>query len=151
MLSAMKSEGIPISPAAISRALVATAKDVDDPLAIGLIQTEAMHKYLVDHKDFPDIHADFDVQVQIPGSPAPDFASSRGSRGGLRGIYLREAEETSKVYEASCWIKASFPTNTETEKAYNLDLKLALVATDSWVRVPNYLSLPSAGTYLREQ
>lgn len=145
VLSAMKAEGIPISSARIHRAIQATVKDVKDPQNIGLIQTEALYQYLVETRDISDSDADFDVRVISQGHPAPDFSKPLHQREGNRGVYLREPEETSRLYEAACWVKPSFPTHEATEKMYKLDLKLALASTESWVRTPEYLSIPSNG------
>lgn len=71
VLSALKAEGIPWTPARMHHALRATSKDVDDPQPVGLIQVEALHKCLVDHKDRFDCDADFDVHITPPGRAAP--------------------------------------------------------------------------------
>lgn len=148
VLSAMKAEGIPVSSARIHKAIQATVKDVRDPQNIGLIQTEALYQYLVETKDIFDSDADFDVRIISQGRPAPDFSKPIHQREGDRGVYLREPEETSKLYEAACWVKPSFPTDADTEKTYKLDLKLALSSTEPWVRTPEYLSVPSNGMYI---
>lgn len=145
VLSALKAEGISWTPARVHHALRATSKDVDDPQPVGLIQVEALHKYLVDRKDRFECDADFDVHITPPGRAAPDFSKSLSEREGLRGVYLREKEETSRLYEASCHVRPSFSTNMETEKLLALDLKLALAASEPWVKVPNFVSLPSNG------
>ena len=141
----MKSEGIPVSAARIHKAIQATVKDVKDRQHIGLIQTEALFQYLVETKDLFDSDADFDVSIISQGHPAPNFSMPLHQREGKRGVYLREPPETSRLYEAACWVKPSFPSNTDTEKMYNLDMKLALTATEAWVRTPEFLSLPSNG------
>lgn len=145
VLSALKAEKIGYTPARIAKALKASSKDVDDPQNVGLIQVEALYKYLVAHKDQPDEDADFDVAVVKQGTPAPDYGRTLSEREGMRGVYLREKEETSRLFEAAVWVRPSFPTVQQTEKLYNLDLKLALAASEPWVKTPSFLSLPSAG------
>lgn len=142
----MKAEGIPISSARIHKAIQATVKDVKDPQNIGLIQTEALYQHLVETRPLFDSDADFDISIISQGHPAPDFSKPLHQREGMRGVYLREPEETSKLYEAACWVKPSFPSNADTEKMYKLDMKLALASNESWVRTPEFLSLPSNGT-----
>lgn len=145
VLSALKSEGIPYSPARVIKAIQATAKDVNDPQNVGLIQVEDLYKYLAATKDHFDMDADFDVSIVSQGRSSPDFSKKLGEREGMRGVYLREPAETSRLYEAAVWVKPSFGTDKETEKMYNLDMKLALAASEPWVKTPAFLSLPSAG------
>jgi tripeptidyl-peptidase-2 len=145
VLSALKAEGIAYTPARVIKGIVATAKDVNGSPNVGLIQVEALHKYLVDSKDQAVLDADFDISIQRQGRPAPDFTKPLGQREGMRGVYLRQPEETSKVFDAICYVKPSFSSFAETEKMYGLDLKLGLASTDSWVRTPAYLSLASSG------
>lgn len=141
----MKAEKIPVSSARIHKAIKATAKDVKDPQNIGLVQVEAMWQHLSETKDIEDSDAEFEISVISQGRPAPQFSKPLHEREGVRGVYLREPGETNKLYEAACWVKPSFPTVAETEKIYKFDMKLALTATEAWVRVPDYLSLPGNG------
>lgn len=145
VMSAMKAEGIPITPARIDQAIRATVKDVKDPQNIGLIQVEALYQHLVDTRDLFECDASFEVNIISQGHPAPNFNKPLHEREGTRGVYLREYEQTNKLYEAACWVKPSFGNSTDTEKMYKLDMKLALSSSESWVRVPEYLSLPYNG------
>lgn len=145
VMSAMKAEGIPITSARIHQAIQATVKDVKDPQNIGLIQVEALYQNLLQTKDAFDCDADFEVSIISQGHPAPKFDKPLHEREGVRGVYLREPEETGRLYEAACWVKPSFSSSAETEKMYRLDMKLALASTESWVRTPEFLSLPSNG------
>ena len=145
VLSALKAEGIPWTPARVHHALRMTAKDVDDPQPVGLIQVEALYKYLVEHKDRFECDADFDVHITPPGRQPPDFSKPLGEREGLRGVYLREKNETNRLYEASCHVRPSFSSVKETEKLLQLDLKLALASSETWVQAPKFVSLPSNG------
>ena len=147
VLSALKAENISYSPARIIKALQATNKDVDDPQNVGLIQVEALYQFLAANKEHSDNDADFEIRIHRQGRTPPDFSKPFSDREGARGIYLRELEETSKLFEAACFIKPSFSTTKETKNMYSLDLKLALATTEAWVRAPDYLSLASAGQY----
>ncbi|KAL7008696.1 hypothetical protein EMMF5_001958 [Cystobasidiomycetes sp. EMM_F5] len=145
VLSALKAEKIQFSPTSVIKAIGATSKDVDDPQNVGLIQVEALHKYLIAHTEHPDVHADFEISVIRQGNPAPVLSKPIHERGGDRGIYLRELAETSRLLEAAVWVKPTFSTDRDTEKLYNLDIKLAISATEAWVRAPSFLSLPGGG------
>jgi tripeptidyl-peptidase-2 len=145
VLSAMKDEKIPITSARVHKAIQASVKDVKDPQHIGLIQVEALYQHLNETKNLVDNDADFDISIVTMGQPAPNFTKPLHEREGVRGVYLREPEETSKLYEATCWVKPSFPTTEDTERMYGLDLKLALASSEPWVLTPDYISLPSNG------
>lgn len=145
VLSALKADNIPYTPAGVIRAIKATAKDVDDPQNIGLIQVEALHKHLVDGQQYADAGAELEICVRSQSAPMPDFSKPPGMRGTTRGIYLREKLQTDSLYEAAVFVKPSFSTNKDTEKLYNLDMKVALVSTVAWVRTPSFVSIPGGG------
>lgn len=138
LLSAMKAEGIPITPSRVYKAVRATGKDVSDPLGVGFLQVDQAWDHIVAHKDLADQDAEFRVRVTPPGKPVGRAATDR------RGIYLREPAETQRVSQCNVTVRPTFK-EAETERAYAIELRCALVATASWVKVPEFLLLGGNG------
>ncbi|KAE8227429.1 hypothetical protein CF326_g7568, partial [Tilletia indica] len=139
IVSGMKKEGIPVTATRIIKAIIATAKDVGDPLGVPFIQTDKAFEYIREHKDRPDQDAEFHVSV----TPAGKMPGNAGTD--KRGIYLREKHETHRLNQYTVTIKPSFNKPHETEKALNLQIKCSLSATESWIQVPQFLLLGGNG------
>jgi tripeptidyl-peptidase-2 len=138
LLSGMKQEGIPITSARVHKAIVATAKDFNDELGIGFIQTDKAWEYIVANQAREDADFEFTVAVSPPGKPVGRPSTDK------RGIYLREKLETARVNQFMATVKPLIK-GTEPEKAYHLQLKCNLKSDASWVTSPEFLLLGSNG------
>ncbi|KAG4304796.1 hypothetical protein PORY_001849 [Pneumocystis oryctolagi] len=131
ILSALKAQKIKYTPLRIYKAIENASKDIGDPMNVGFLQVEKSYEYFLQHREFLD--QDFDFKITVNNS------SSRN-----RGIYLREYDETHHLYQVTVEVKPSLKEE-ETMEKYNLELRLILLSSKSWVKVPNYLLLNSAG------
>ncbi|PWY98768.1 hypothetical protein BCV70DRAFT_178492 [Testicularia cyperi] len=136
LLSGLKAEKIPITPARVFNAVHVTGKDVNDPLGVPFIRVDAAWNYLVNNRDRADQDAEYRVAVTRAGKPL--------GRMDKRGIYLREKNETHSVQQCNITVRPTFKPQ-ETEKIFNLELRCALASTQSWVQVPEYLLLGGNG------
>jgi len=133
VLSALKAESIPWTPSRIKKAIEMTSKDIGDPFGVGLIQTEKAYEYLVEHKGVAVEDAEFEIKVTPVG---------RGEA--MRGVYLREAYNTSSIQQFQVEITPRFKKE-ETSKLYEVDLDCSIMASASWVSVPPFLALAGNG------
>ncbi|SNX81849.1 related to Tripeptidyl-peptidase II [Melanopsichium pennsylvanicum] len=136
LLSGMKAHNIPITPARVFNAVRMTGKDVNDPLGVPFIRVGAAWDYLVQNKDHVEQDAEYRVAVTRAGKPL--------GRMDKRGIYLREKQETHNVQQTNVTVRPTFKQG-ETEKAFDLELRCALAATQPWVSVPEFLLLGGNG------
>lgn len=139
LLSGMKKEKIPITAARVYKAVRATAKDVNDDLGIPFIQVDKAWDYIVAHKDLPDQDAEFRVAVTGAGKPVGHRSENK------RGIYLRDAHQVNRVNQFTVTVKPTFRDFGEGEQAYNLQLPVSLVPTESWVHAPEFIFLGGNG------
>lgn len=138
VLSALKADKLKWTPARCSRrlcvrpcflrqmrrvqkAIQTTAKDVSDPQNVGLLQVERLYDYLVRHRDTPDQDAEWTIQVTPQGRGEP-----------MRGVYMRQLEETSKLQQFAVNVAPKFKVE-ETDSVANLDMDLVLTSTQSTV------------------
>ena len=76
---------------------------------------------------------------------------SVNKRGTQRGVYLRELDEVSQIQYLAATIVPSFMNEEDYENPkynkakFNYDVRVALVATESWISAPDYLYLGSHG------
>ncbi|SPO20194.1 related to Tripeptidyl-peptidase II [Ustilago trichophora] len=136
LLSGMKAQNIPITPARVFNAVRVTGKDVNDPLGVPFIRVDAAWDYLVQNKDREDQDAEYRVAVTRAGKAL--------GRMDKRGIYLREKDETYNVQQTNVTVRPTYKAG-ETEKTFDLELRCALAATQPWVQVPEFLLLGGNG------
>lgn len=136
LVSACKAESIPPTPFRIFRAIQETGVDVQDPQGVKFLDVEKAWEYIVAHRDDP--YADADMQVSITPAGKPLGVVDR------RGVYLRGTEETHRTTQFLVTVQPSFRAG-ETKRAYALDVKASLCATQPWVHVPDFLALGSNG------
>ncbi|UZJ51089.1 hypothetical protein CBS101457_000409 [Exobasidium rhododendri] len=139
LLSGMKKEEIPITAARVYKAIRATAKDVNDDMSVPFIQVDKAWDYLVAHKDRPDQDAEFRVSV-IPPGKVPGRAGTTE-----RGIYIREKQSAYRLNQYNVTVQPTFKTIGETERAYDLQLPVTLIASEPWIKTPQYLFLGGNG------
>lgn len=133
LLSGLKSKSIPYNHISILRALQNTASIVEstDRFAqgAGLIQIPDAFNYLTSEAATSDELIEIDVDV--PGHQ--------------RGIYLREAYESTHVYEPTLFLKPRFIDGTSNERQLAYEIPLRLEATADWVDVGPLMMLAHDG------
>ncbi|CAG8674187.1 18099_t:CDS:10, partial [Racocetra fulgida] len=124
LLSGLKAENREYSPYMIKNALVNSSKQINENFGVGLLQVEKTWDYLEKFYEVPDK----DVVYE-------------------RGIYLRESYETSSPQTINVFISPKFmkeidPTSGENnQKKFELERRLALISTQTWVRTTDFLFL----------
>ncbi|KAG1467187.1 hypothetical protein G6F56_004548 [Rhizopus delemar] len=137
LVSALKAQNLEYTPYRLKNAVVQSGKSVEDPLGVGFIQVDKAYEYLENYKDRKDLDHLFKITVQ--------------KRGLKRGIYLREHDETNQVQYITTKVQPQFmgefdPENPKYNEAkFNYEARVALIASESWITVPDYLYLHSGG------
>ncbi|KAI8069082.1 uncharacterized protein B0P05DRAFT_551505 [Gilbertella persicaria] len=137
LVSALKAQKQNYTPYRVKNAVVQTGKSVDDPLDVGFIQVDKAWEYLESYKDRKDMDLLYRVTVQ--------------KRGAQRGIYLRELDEVSQIQYLYTTVTPHFMEEEDLENPkynkakFNYDVRVALVASESWITVPDYVYLCSSG------
>ncbi|KAG9286248.1 hypothetical protein G9A89_014234 [Geosiphon pyriformis] len=138
LLSGLKAENKKYTPYRIKNAIVNSAKSIDDPFGVGFIQVDKAWNFLQSHYDRSEQDLSFEVKI---------LASPRNKR----GIYLREADETSSVQIFNVEIEPKFmepidPTSGDNNsQKYEFESRVALITTENWVRSPDFLLFGSPG------
>jgi len=134
IVSALKANAIPFTPYRITKAIQRTAKSINNPMNVGLIQVENAYNDLIEYKD--DKTQDISFRIEI----------SECNNG--RGIYIRDIVNSNKTTQYSINIKPTF-MKTEDEilnqQRLEFESKIALVSTVGWIRCPKYLLLNNGG------
>ncbi|KAJ4800193.1 Tripeptidyl-peptidase 2 [Rhynchospora pubera] len=141
LVSAMKAEGIEVSPYSVRKAVENSAVSISDipeetlTSGQGLLQVDSAYKYIQQARDLPPIS--YPVKITQVGKTTPT----------LRGIYLREYSACLQSSEWTVQVQPKFH-----EGASNLDLLvpfeecIQLQSSDeSVVQVPEYLLLINNG------
>ncbi|KAI9495709.1 hypothetical protein BDB00DRAFT_870251 [Zychaea mexicana] len=137
LVSGLKAKNQSHTPYRLKTAIVQTGKSVNDPLNVGFIQVDKAWEYLETYEHCKDLDIMFKVGVL--------------KRGNQRGIYLRERDETSQVQYLAVKVRPTFMGETDPENPkynwakFEYDARIALVASESWIGVPDYLYLSSGG------
>jgi tripeptidyl-peptidase-2 len=113
-----------------------TAKDISDPFQVGLIQVDKSWEYLHTHYDRVDQDVLFDVRCS--------------NHNNARGLYLREAGEMTRPVHLALKLTPKYmkPTDiqdTDNQRQLDLELRLVLTSSESWVRTPDYLYTGASG------
>ncbi|PKI84840.1 tripeptidyl-peptidase II [Malassezia vespertilionis] len=137
LVSGLKDQGIPVTPWRVYRAIQETAQDVADPLGVRFIDVDKAWDYLMEHRDDAYADARFDVHITPAGKPLNGSAD-------MRGIYLREAAETQRVNQCTVHVAPKFK-EADTERAFHLEIRAALKASEPWIHVPTFLALGCNG------
>ncbi len=138
LVSAMKANGIPVTPARVLKAVRDTGKDVNDDLDVPFFQVDKAWDHLVEHKDHAAQDAEFRVSITPPGKPVGRVNTDK------RGIYLRERFECDRLSQFQATVRPTFKA-LETERTWALQLRCSLVATQSWIKVAPYVLIGSQG------
>ncbi|KDN43196.1 hypothetical protein K437DRAFT_225743 [Tilletiaria anomala UBC 951] len=138
LLSALKQNKMPYTPARVIKAVREAGKSVDDPLDVPFIQVDKAWEYLQEYAAHPAADAEVRVAITPPGKPLGRVNTDK------RGCYLRERHECSRVNQFQATVKPTFKTH-ETERSWALQLRCALVATQSWIKAPQFVLLGANG------
>ncbi|XP_010449151.1 PREDICTED: tripeptidyl-peptidase 2 [Camelina sativa] len=141
LLSAMKAEGIPVSPYTVRRALENTSTPVGDlpedklTTGQGLMQVDKAYEYLKKFQDCPCVN--YQIKVNLSGKTIPPS----------RGIYLREGTACRQSTEWTVQVDPKFHEGASNLKELvPFEECLELHTTDEGVvRVPDYLLLTHNG------
>ncbi|MEO1584790.1 MAG: S8 family serine peptidase [Planctomycetota bacterium] len=133
ILSKLKAEGIPSHPAEIKRAIIETAVALPDqsPWAhgAGMLQVDAAYEHLVNYRD--DRFTDVTFHAKAPGN--------------MRGIYLREPNETDEPIEMSVSFTPEWLDDADNRRKTDFDMRLAIEATEPWIETASTHTLNAAG------
>ncbi|XP_058082097.1 tripeptidyl-peptidase 2 [Magnolia sinica] len=141
LISAMKAEGIPVSPYSVRKALENTTVPVgdlpEDTLSTGrgLMQVDSAHEYIQRSKNLPCVW--YRVKINQSGKTTPTF----------RGIYLRESSECRQTTEWTVQVEPRFHEEaSKLEELVPFEECIQLYTSNNLVaRAPEYLLLTHNG------
>jgi len=134
IISALKANNIPFTPYRIQKAIQRTAKSINNPMNVGLIQVENAYNDLINFKD--DKTQDISFKIQIPEC------------NNARGIYIRDIVTANKTTQYTINVKPSFMKTDDdilNQQRLEFESKIALVSTVGWIKCPKYLLLNNGG------
>ncbi|XP_042510355.1 tripeptidyl-peptidase 2 [Macadamia integrifolia] len=141
LISAMKAEGIPVSPYSVRKAIENTAVSVgsllEDKLSTGqgLMQVDKAHEYIQQSKNFPCVW--YKIKINQAGKSKP----------ASRGIYLRDASACQQTTEWTVEVEPKFhedASNLEQLVPFEECIQLH-TSENAVVRAPEYLLLTHNG------
>ncbi|KAG0053104.1 tripeptidyl-peptidase II Tpp2 [Linnemannia elongata] len=136
ILSGLKAENKAYTPYRVHRALVNAAKDIQDQFRVGFLQVEKTFEHLMTYHAYDEQDVTYKIQI--------------AERENARGIYLREWEECNKAHTLTVKVEPKFMKDIDynkpdiNEKKLAFECRMALVATESWIRVPDFLFMNGA-------
>ncbi|KAG9320905.1 hypothetical protein KVV02_004556 [Mortierella alpina] len=136
ILSGLKAENKAYTPYRVHRALVNASKDIQDQFRVGFLQVEKTFDHLLTYHAYEEQDVDYKIQI--------------AERDNARGIYLREWEECNKAHTLTVKVEPKFMKDVDynkpdiNEKKLAFECRMALVATESWIRVPEFLFMNGA-------
>ncbi|XP_041002868.1 tripeptidyl-peptidase 2-like [Juglans microcarpa x Juglans regia] len=141
LLSAIKAEGIPVSPYSVRKAFENTAVSVgslpEDKLTTGqgLMQVDKAHEYIQKSRDVPSVC--YQIKINQSGKSTPTY----------RGIYLREASACQQSTEWTVQIEPKFHEDASNlEELVPFEECIELHSSEkAVVRAPEYLLLTYNG------
>ncbi|KAG8652896.1 tripeptidyl-peptidase 2 isoform X2 [Manihot esculenta] len=141
LVSAMKAEGIPVSPYSVRKALENTSVPIGELLADklstgqGLMQVDKAFEYIRQSKNIPSVC--YDIKVNQSGKSSPTS----------RGIYLREASACQQSSEWTVQVLPKFHEGASNlEELVPFEECIELCSTEkSVVMAPEYLLLTHNG------
>ncbi|MEW5301337.1 MAG: hypothetical protein WDW36_004201 [Sanguina aurantia] len=168
LLSGLKALGSTISPARVRRAVENTCLPLggDAPDAVltygrGLLQVPEAFAYMTqedaaaqaeswssapaameDDKAAAAVSAELDVRYDVSVSAAE---GGRNGGRGMRGIYLREAHETSKPSSFSCSVTPRLHETADNRLRLRIEDRVALTTTAPWLSCPSAVLMHHSG------
>ncbi|RUS20247.1 subtilase family-domain-containing protein [Endogone sp. FLAS-F59071] len=137
LVSGLKAQEQEFSPFRIKTAVVNSAKSVNDPSGVGLIQVDKAWEYLQTYYDRPKMDILFETSIT--------------NRNFARGVYLREFDECNRIHHLNVLVESTFmhdrdpTTGDHNDQKFAFESRIALVATETWARTPDFLILHSGG------
>ncbi len=136
ILSGLKAEDSPYTPASVRRALQYTAVDIpgaeDQAEGAGLVQVDLAYDHLVAHAGDPAEGLMFEVAVNDD-----------------RGVYLREPEEVNREHELLADVIPKFHPDATSEEKLALALDCTLHCEADWVNCGDAVVIMSSGGLFR--
>ena len=133
ILSKLKQDSVEYTPHSVKRALMNSAVLMPGQSrwaqGSGMIQVDSAYEHLVNYEEGDDR----DVFYTITGP------------GGDRGVYLREPYENNKPLEQRISINANFHEDATSRKKVDFEMRLALSASEPWVKVTDFANLAAGG------
>lgn len=141
LISAMKAEGIPVSPYSVRQALENTTISIGDKpedkltTGQGLLQIDRAHEYVQQSRNFPSVW--YRIAVNHSGKSGP----------ASRGIYLRSASSSQQISEWTIQVDPRFHEDaSKLEQLVPFEECIQLYSSEkSVVRAPEYLLLTHNG------
>ncbi|KAF8951102.1 tripeptidyl-peptidase II Tpp2 [Podila verticillata] len=136
ILSGLKAEKKAYTPYRVHRALINASKDIQDQFRVGFLQVEKTFDHLLTYHAYEEQDVDYKIQI--------------AERDNARGIYLREWEECNKAHTLTVKVEPKFMKDIDynkpdiNEKKLAFECRIALIATESWIRVPEFLFMNGA-------
>ncbi|KAG0030452.1 tripeptidyl-peptidase II Tpp2 [Podila clonocystis] len=136
ILSGLKAEKKAYTPYRVHRALINASKDIQDQFRVGFLQVEKTFDHLLTYHAYEEQDVDYKIQIV--------------ERDNARGIYLREWEECNKAHTLTVKVEPKFMKDIDynkpdiNEKKLAFECRIALITTESWIRVPEFLFMNGA-------
>ncbi|KAK3818533.1 MAG: subtilase family-domain-containing protein [Benniella sp.] len=136
ILSGLKGEQKSYTPYRVHRALINASKDIQDQFHVGFLQVDKTFDHLLKYHAYEEQDVHYNIQI--------------AERENARGIYLREWEECSKAHTLTVKVEPKFMKDIDynkpdiNDKKLAFECRMALVATESWIRVPDFLFMNGA-------
>ncbi|MFT4691916.1 MAG: tripeptidyl-peptidase-2 [Limisphaerales bacterium] len=139
LLSAAKAEKIRYSPARVRRALMNTAEPIADVSVFaqgrGMIQIDRAWEFLKENRRTMDHDLRFRIDVT--------------NRDHARGVYLREAFELKRPFEAAISVIPEFHERADNRQKVKFGMQIELQCDADWVDIPDHLMLMHGGRNFR--
>ncbi|XP_044468114.1 tripeptidyl-peptidase 2-like isoform X2 [Mangifera indica] len=141
VISAMKAEGIPVSPYIVRKAIENTSAPIggvaEDKLSTGqgLLQVDKAFEYIQQYQNIPCVS--YEIEINLSGTTTPSY----------RGIYLREASACQQPTEWTVQVEPKFHEDASNlEERVPFEECIELHSTEKEVvRAPDYLLLTHNG------
>ena len=132
-LSGLKQKGINSSPYQIKAALRHCGKQIVDPFNTPLLQVPKTFSYLVEQAGHGNGKVHYNIEI---------------GKDNHRGVYLRDAYETSLLHEFRAEVKPFFPRHADPAtnvQRIAFEARVALKPSQSWISCPDFAILSTGG------
>ncbi|KAG0233916.1 subtilase family-domain-containing protein [Mortierella sp. GBAus27b] len=136
ILSGLKAENKFYTPYRVHRAVINASKDIQDQFHVGFLQVNKTFDHILKYHDYEEQDVDYNIQIV--------------ERDNARGIYLREWEECTRAHTLTVKVEPKFMKDLDyskpdiNDKKLAFECRMALVATESWIRIPEFLFMNGA-------
>lgn len=133
LISGMKQSDVPYTPYLIRQAIQFSAKSIDDPQGVGLIQVENAFKHISETvKDDLAHTLQYDVTVNKD----------------MRGVYLRDLAECETTQQFSVNVSPVYPKMKDSRQnasKLTLDIQACLETSHDWIEAPDFAMINNGG------